>query len=61
MCLGWLGKVGDRASEQQAAGVYGADFEIRPLAGIEEGGGQQNVIVGGWGSRLWIENVMTFS
>ena len=30
-----LGEVGDRASERQAAGVYGAGFTAGPLAGKE--------------------------
>ena len=34
-----IGEVGDRASEGQAAGVYGADFTAESLAGKEARGG----------------------
>ena len=47
MGVGRIGDVGDKASEGQAAGVYGAGFTVGLWQGKEPGVGQ-----GGWGTRL---------
>ena len=40
-----IGEVGDQASERQAAGVYGADFTARSLAGKYPGMGRGTRLV----------------
>ena len=42
-----IGEVGDRASEGQAAGMYGAGFTVGSLARKGARGGMR-----GWGTRL---------